>query len=210
MNGQAFSALLRRMALPVFRIPSRIRAAICLAGTRLGRHVRVLAGGRIRVRGAANITIGDWVWFNNGPLSHELECGPEGVISIGTSTGFNYGVSLKARQSIRIGNGCAFGAMAMVRDYDGSRTAPVVIGDRVWLAHCVIIEPGVTIGDDAVVSAGSVVMDDVPPRMIAIGNPARCLPLLTLRRPVAPRAPSTESDRPLPPDQQGQPRPEGG
>jgi acetyltransferase-like isoleucine patch superfamily enzyme len=201
MNSQTLPALLRRLALPVFRLPSRIRAAICLAGTRLGSHVRVLAGGRIQVRGAANITIGDWVWFNSGPLPHELASEAGGLISIGTSTGFNYGVSLRARQSIRIGSGCAFGAMAMVRDDDGSRTAPVVIGDRVWLAHCVIIEPGVTIGDDAVVSAGSVVVEDVPPRMIAIGNPARCLPLMALRRPVGPQAPPPGPDEPLSPGQ---------
>jgi maltose O-acetyltransferase len=72
--------------------------------------------------------------------------------------------------------------MAMVRDHDGHRTAPVVIGDRVWLGHGVMVEPGVTIGDDAVISAGSVVMEDVPPRMIAMGNPARCVPLRALRR----------------------------
>jgi maltose O-acetyltransferase len=75
--------------------------------------------------------------------------------------------------------------MAMVRDHDGHRTAPVVIGDRVWLGHGVMVEPGVTIGDDAVISAGSVVLEDVPSGMLAMGNPARHMPLKNLLRPTA-------------------------
>jgi maltose O-acetyltransferase len=52
-----------------------------------------------------------------------------------------------------------------------------VLGDDVWVAHGALIEPGVTIGDGAVVSAGAVVTSDVPPRTLAIGNPARVMPL---------------------------------
>jgi maltose O-acetyltransferase len=188
MTRQSFSGALRRLAFPIYRVPSMLRASLHLKGSNLGRHVRVLFRGHVRVQGAVNVDVGDGVWFNGGPVHNELYCGPVGSISIGTRTGFNYGVSLKAKQSIKIGCDCAFGAMVMVRDFDGRRLAPVVIGDRVWLAHCAVIEPGVTIGDDAVISAGTVVMEDVPPRMIAIGNPARCMPLLALRRPSDPQS----------------------
>jgi maltose O-acetyltransferase len=50
---------------------------------------------------------------------------------------------------------------------------PVVIHDRVWIADRAIIMPGVTIGEGAAVGAGSVVITDVPPRTLAMGNPAR-------------------------------------
>ncbi len=52
---------------------------------------------------------------------------------------------------------------------------PITIGDNVWLGGGVIVCPGVTIGDDAVVGAGSVVTRDVPPRSVAVGNPARVI-----------------------------------
>src|SRR6266545_6803203 len=50
---------------------------------------------------------------------------------------------------------------------------PITIGDNVWLGGGVIVCPGVTIGANTVVGAGSVVTRDLPPDMIAVGNPAR-------------------------------------
>lgn len=50
---------------------------------------------------------------------------------------------------------------------------PVVIGDNVWLGGSVTITPGVTIGDNSIVGAGSVVTKDIPANVIAVGNPCR-------------------------------------
>lgn len=50
---------------------------------------------------------------------------------------------------------------------------PVVIGANVWIGGGALILPGVTIGDDAIIGAGSVVTRDVPPGGVAVGNPAR-------------------------------------
>ena len=50
---------------------------------------------------------------------------------------------------------------------------PIVIGDNVWIAANVVVLPGVTIGDGAVIGAGSVVTKDVAPFTLAAGNPAR-------------------------------------
>ena len=50
---------------------------------------------------------------------------------------------------------------------------PIVIGDNVWLGGGVIVCPGVTIGANTVVGAGSVVTRDLPPDVVAYGNPAR-------------------------------------
>lgn len=52
---------------------------------------------------------------------------------------------------------------------------PIVIGDNVWLGGGVIVCPGVTIGADTVVGAGSVVIRDLPSGVIAAGSPARVI-----------------------------------
>jgi len=52
---------------------------------------------------------------------------------------------------------------------------PVTIGYGAWLGGGVIVCPGVTIGDEAVVAAGSVVTHDVEPRALVGGNPAHVL-----------------------------------
>lgn len=55
------------------------------------------------------------------------------------------------------------------------RNFPITIGDNVWLGGSVVICPGVTIGENSVVGAGSVVTKDIPANVIAAGNPARVL-----------------------------------
>jgi maltose O-acetyltransferase len=50
---------------------------------------------------------------------------------------------------------------------------PVMIGDDVWLGGAAVVLPGVTIGDWAVIGAGSVVTKDVPADVVAAGNPCR-------------------------------------
>jgi maltose O-acetyltransferase len=50
---------------------------------------------------------------------------------------------------------------------------PITIEDNVWLGGGVIVLPGVTIGMNTVVGAGAVVTRDLPPNVLALGNPAR-------------------------------------
>lgn len=52
---------------------------------------------------------------------------------------------------------------------------PVTIGDGVWLGGGTIVCPGVKIGENTVVGAGSVVTKDLPPNVLAVGNPARVI-----------------------------------
>lgn len=52
---------------------------------------------------------------------------------------------------------------------------PVHIGSRVWIGAGAVILPGVTIGDDSVIGAGSVVTKDIPSGVVAVGNPCRIL-----------------------------------
>lgn len=52
---------------------------------------------------------------------------------------------------------------------------PIHIGNNVWLGAGVVVLPGVTIGDNSVVGAGSVVTKDIPANVVAVGNPCRIL-----------------------------------
>lgn len=56
---------------------------------------------------------------------------------------------------------------------------PITIGANVWLGGAVVVCPGVTIGDDTVVGAGSVVTRDLPAGVLAVGSPARVVRPLT-------------------------------
>lgn len=52
---------------------------------------------------------------------------------------------------------------------------PVRIGNNVWIGSNAVILPGVTIGDNSVIGAGSVVTHDIPENVVAVGNPCRVL-----------------------------------
>jgi acetyltransferase-like isoleucine patch superfamily enzyme len=59
------------------------------------------------------------------------------------------------------------------------RTAPIRIGAHAFIGVGAIVLPGVTIGDEAVVAAGSVVVHDVPPATVVAGNPAQIVRAVT-------------------------------
>ena len=56
-----------------------------------------------------------------------------------------------------------------------TQTAPVIIGNNVWIGGGAIIMPGVTIGNNVVIGAGSVVTKNIPDNVIAYGNPCRVI-----------------------------------
>lgn len=98
-----------------------------------------------------------------------------GFIKVGERTTFNYGCVLISHECIEIGGGCLFGPNVHVYDFDHGMeqgdvmyrdqptvTAPVHIGENVWLGANVVVLKGVTIGDNAVIAANSVVVKDVP------------------------------------------------
>lgn len=59
------------------------------------------------------------------------------------------------------------------------RAAPITIGDNCWLGGSVTVCPGVTIGEGSVIGAGSLVIRDIPPNSLAVGNPCRVLRPIT-------------------------------
>jgi maltose O-acetyltransferase len=112
-----------------------------------------------------------------GMIPTELRCRDGAELVIGPRSIFNYGVSVVAHESVRIGAECLIASLVHIRDHDGRRTDPVTIGVGVWIAYGAVIEPGSTIGDYSVVGAMSVVSGVVPARSLAMGNPAEYSPL---------------------------------
>lgn len=109
--------------------------------------------------------------FMNG---RKVTLGPRNVI--------NFGCLLDGRRyAITTGSDVSIGPEASILTLGHDPQSPdfadkggdVVIKDRVWIGYRAIILPGVTIGEGAVVGAGSVVTRDVDPYAVVAGNPAR-------------------------------------
>lgn len=144
--------------------------------------------GRIKLSGNGEVVLGEGVSFNGTVVPIELVTYDSGRIEIGEHTFINYGSSIAARVSVKIGSHCHLGHYMFVMDnnqHDVVRhtelppSGPVIIEDNVWIGSKVVILPGVRIGSRAVIGAGSIVTKDVPPRCVAAGNPARVIRHLT-------------------------------
>lgn len=109
---------------------------------------------------------------------------------IGEATFINHGAYLMDAGKITIGSHCFIGPNcgmytaihAMLpeeRNRGIERAKPIVLGDNVWLGGDVTILPGVTIGSNTVIGAGSVVTKDIPSGVVAAGNPCRVMREIT-------------------------------
>ena len=104
-------------------------------------------------------------------------------ISIGSDTIIGEGVVLDGRDSLQIGDHVDFASEVMVYNAEhdiesptfAAKKAPVKIEDYVFIGPRVIILPGVTIGEGAIVAAGSVVTKDIAPGSIVGGVPAKMI-----------------------------------
>ncbi|WP_437276287.1 acyltransferase [Sorangium sp. So ce375] len=111
------------------------------------------------------------------------------TLRIGDNTGIGHGCRIIVGKSITIGKDCRIAGSVFILDSSGhpsdpearklglppsnDEVRPVVIEDNVWIGARAMIFPGVTVGEGSVVSAGSIVMADVPPYTVVAGNPAR-------------------------------------
>lgn len=110
-------------------------------------------------------------------------------IRIGSDCGLS-GTTICSSLSVQIGERCLLGADVMITDTDfhqlsatgrrhasetNARAKSVLISNDVFVGARTIILPGVTIGEGAVVGAGSVVTRDVPAHSVCAGNPARVI-----------------------------------
>ena len=113
-----------------------------------------------------------------------LRCDYGYRILVGARTFVNYGLVALDVASIAIGDDVEIGPNVQLLtpthpiDPDTRRAKweaaePIAIEGNVWLGGGVIVLPGVTIGENTVVGAGSIVTKDLPPDVVAAGNPAR-------------------------------------
>ena len=108
-----------------------------------------------------NITIGNNVFLNFGCIIFDM-----GEVTIGDNVMFGPRVGLYTTNH-------AFDPEERTANISVSR--PIRIGSRVWVAADVKIVQGVTVGEDSIIGAGSVVTRDIPAGVVAAGNPCRVL-----------------------------------
>ena len=106
-----------------------------------------------------NITIGDDVFINFNAVV--LDCA---AVTIGDGTQIGPGVQLRAADHPRD---------AETRRDLLELARPISIGANVWIGGAAIVLPGVSVGDDSIIGAGSAVTRDVPSGVLAVGNPCR-------------------------------------
>lgn len=105
-------------------------------------------------------------------------------IQIGDNTGIN-GSVIASAEKIIIGKDVLIGYNCYICDTNNHvidpierhtgkpETGPIKIGDNVWLGLNVVVLRGVTIGENSIIGANSLVLADIPPNVIAMGNPCR-------------------------------------
>ena len=123
----------------------------------------VYAGGRINVNAGAKLSLG------SGYMNHDCVIDCFSFITIG------HGVVISERVVIRDSDNHAIISTenGELKSDEKPAAAPIVIQDHVWLGMNVIVLKGVTIGEGAIVAAGSVVTKDVPPHCLVAGVPAK-------------------------------------
>ena len=154
-----------------------------------------LINGRLHIHGTGNIHIGNNVTINSSPdanptsggnASH-LSTSDSGELIIGNHVGIS-NIALTAKDRITIGDYVLIGSNCMIADTDfhslnadermaddgrGVKTKPITIKDHAFIgARCIILK-GVTIGENSIIGAGSVVTRDIPANEIWAGNPVR-------------------------------------
>lgn len=156
--------------------------------------VRVCKGCPIvDIKKGASLSFGKNIWINNyhntGWFTNSMiHVGSSGNLSIGDNTGMN-GALIYCEDKIEIGSHVNIGGGTRIYDTDfhpidwqerlkgndGTKTAPVIIEDNVFIGTGCIIGKGRRIGARSVIAAGSVVVKDIPADCIAGGNPCKVI-----------------------------------
>ena len=173
-----------------------VRMLFRLNGIRYGHGLRAIGIPSVNMSLGGSATIGERFAIRTGCGNTEvglvgsrIRVGPKGVLAIGDRVGMS-NATIVCEESVEIGDDVFLGGGVQVFDTNfhstdafvrtssretraDVRTAPVRIGARAFLGANALVCKGVSIGDAAVVAAGSVVVCDIPDGETWGGNPAR-------------------------------------
>ena len=149
----------------------------------IGPHVKTdrrPGGVRFHVADGAHVKIGEGAWLRSHVHPTHIAAFPGAVIELGPFSWMN-GCHLSAKEHLVVGRETMIGFGSRVFDSDQhdlddarpEQTAPVTIGDFVWVAADTTVLKGVTIGSQSVVGTRSVVTASIPEHTLAVGIPAK-------------------------------------
>jgi acetyltransferase-like isoleucine patch superfamily enzyme len=167
----------------------------------LGRGCFIIKPWNVEIFGEP-VRIGDYATLIGTPdrkirFSVWPESPGKGSIRIGNYCLICPGVRISSANEIVIDESCMIASNAYITDSDWhdiydrisiGKSTRVVLGKNVWIGDSAIICKGVTIGQNSVIGAGSVVVDTVPANTVAAGNPARPVKSLDSGRTLKTRA----------------------
>jgi serine acetyltransferase len=156
-----------------------MRASFMSFGPKSTIQMPVVVHGSRRIAIGADVFLGADSWLN--------VLGEQALLEIGDGTRISGHCVISAVDHVRLGRHVLLGRNVFITDHNHGTTEPntpigdqdlqsialVYIEDNVWLGQHSVILPGVRVGRGAVVGANSVVLDDVPPRSVVVGAPAR-------------------------------------
>ena len=143
-NGKRFNASFPAIMSPLTEVTVEGKSHLCI-----GRKLKMHNGAKIRVR-------------------------KDGKLEIGKNFGMSNGCVVTAYDHIKIGDNVMLGPNVLIYDQDHDyraeggvaamkfKTAPITIGNNVWIGANTLILRGTTIGDNSVIGAGCVVKDNIP------------------------------------------------
>lgn len=141
------------------------------------RHIEV-SGARVRIGRNAHILA-----TRDRPIRFTVYPGMAGCIEIGDYPIILAGARFDSASGIFAGKNCMFATNSHLSDADWhdqydrtsapGKTAPIRLGQNVWIGDSAIVCKGVNIGDNSIIGTGAVVTHDVPANSVAVGNPAR-------------------------------------
>jgi acetyltransferase-like isoleucine patch superfamily enzyme len=132
---------------------------------------------------AGRVVIGRRLLFKTRQVRSEFGATKGGYLLIGDRVFINQGCKIVAQKFISIGDDCLIGDFTSILDSNehevapnsGVRKEPVTIGRNVWIGRNSVLLPGIDIGDNSVIGAGSIVTQNIPANSLAAGNPARVI-----------------------------------
>ena len=161
-----------------------------------GKRLQLLDG-MPEVRGDLRMIIGDDVELNGCAHYAAGKTHPQPTLIVGDNSHLGYMLNIAVGARVEIGQHVLIATGVSLIGYDShpldpikrSRGEPpdvggdqsIVIGDYAWIGTNAIVLKGVTIGEAAVIGAGSVVTHDIPPYTVAVGQPARVVKSLDSR-----------------------------